>query len=279
MILYSHVDLDCRYLKGIGLVVLSNIINVVMKYYIDFEASESEKKIISIGCIREDGEEFYSLVFTEDPITKRIEELTGISQEDIDQAPDSCDVFGRFYDWCEKGEDLPEFICYGDGDYEFIDNTLADARSFKESAMLSDIYMNMIDCSKDIMDFFYVNKTISLEKLGKHFVPDMEDQNHNALDDAKLLKVVYEKMQSGSRDINEFKEYMNSNRQPLFARKVLRLNGSEILNEFDSMEEAISWIKTQLSGKDAKYISGAEEKIRKAAKEGSRYFGSNWRIL
>ena len=250
-----------------------------MKYYIDFEASETERKIISIGCVREDGEEFYSLVHTDDPITERIEELTHISQKDIDDAPEATEVFERFYDWCATDDSLPEYICYGDGDYEFIDNTLSSAVTLKESAILSNIYMNMYDCSEDIKEFFYVNKTISLEKLGKHFMPDMDDQNHNALDDARLLKLVYEKMKSGSRDINEFGEYMDSHRQPAVARKVLRLNGDNILNEFNGMEEAVAWIRSQPNSKDARYINGADEKIRKAAREGSKYFGSNWRIL
>lgn len=44
-----------------------------MKYYIDFEASEAEQKVISIGCVREDGDKFYSLVKVDDPITSKIE--------------------------------------------------------------------------------------------------------------------------------------------------------------------------------------------------------------
>ncbi len=54
-----------------------------MYYYIDFEASEAEKKIISVGCICEDGREFYSLVNTDDPITFRITQITGITQEKL----------------------------------------------------------------------------------------------------------------------------------------------------------------------------------------------------
>ena len=66
-----------------------------MKHYIDFEASEALQKIISVGCIREDGEEFYSLVYTDDPITQRIEEITGISQEDINDARSAEEVFSE----------------------------------------------------------------------------------------------------------------------------------------------------------------------------------------
>ena len=33
-----------------------------MKYFIDFEATQFSNEIISVGCVREDGKEFYSLV-------------------------------------------------------------------------------------------------------------------------------------------------------------------------------------------------------------------------
>lgn len=73
-----------------------------MKYYIDFEASEAEQKIISVGCIREDGQEFYSLVKVDDPITPKIEEITGLTQDDIDNAPLSEEVFSNLYDWLSQ---------------------------------------------------------------------------------------------------------------------------------------------------------------------------------
>ena len=91
-----------------------------MKYYIDFEASEDRCEIISIGCVREDGEEFYSLVHSDDPITPRIEEITGLSQKDIDGAPKAREVFESFFDWCSRDESFPEFVNYGSKDIEFV---------------------------------------------------------------------------------------------------------------------------------------------------------------
>ena len=105
-----------------------------MKYYIDFEASENEKKIISVGVLREDGEEFYSLVYSDDPITPRIEEITGISQEEVDQAPSSKEVFEKLFDWCMEKEDMPEFVNYGDGDLDFVYSNFLSATSLKEAA-------------------------------------------------------------------------------------------------------------------------------------------------
>ena len=250
-----------------------------MKYYIDFEASEAEKTIISIGAICDDGRQFYSLVFSEDPITPRIEEITGISQEDVDNAPSSAEVFEQFYDWCNIDNDLPEFINYGTGDLDFVYSNFMNATSFKEAAMLSYLYMNMYDCSEDLRKFFYVNKTISLEKLGKYFDKDMGDQNHNALDDAKLLKMVYDKMKTGDRNFDAFLEYVDPDRYPDQVRKVLRMNGNTIMEEYSNMKEALSWVRSQPNDKGPKYLQNADEKIRHAAKNNSKYFGFNWRIL
>ncbi len=249
-----------------------------MRYYIDFEASENEKMIISVGAVNEKGEEFYSLVHTDDPITPRIEEITGICQEEIDEAPSASEVFGHFYDWCAR-YDCPEFINYGTGDFDFVYNNFASASSFKEAAMLSFLYLNMYDCSEELKEFFYVNKTISLEKLGKFFDKDMGDQNHNALDDAKLLKMVHEKMKTGDRNFDAFLEYVDPGRYPDQVRKVLRMNGSVILEEYDNLNKAVEWIKEQPNDKGHKYILNAADKIKHAAKTSSRYFGCNWRIL
>lgn len=53
-----------------------------MKYFIDFEATQFSQEIISIGCIREDGQTFYALVAPKKgKITPFITNLTGITAE------------------------------------------------------------------------------------------------------------------------------------------------------------------------------------------------------
>ena len=249
-----------------------------MKYYIDFEASEAKHKIISIGCVREDGKEFYSLVKTDDPITPFIEELTGITQDDIDWAPSGKEVFSNFYDWLSNDDQL-EIMCYGSSDYDFTYNSMESATCLKESSILSYLYLNMIDVSEEIKEHFYVNKTISLEKLGKHYNPTMEDQNHNALDDARLLKNVYENMKNSKKESYIFTEYLDPRRYPDQARTVLRLNGNTILQEFINIEEAVAWLKTQPNDKGPQYLKNATEKIKKASRENFKYFQCNWRIV
>ncbi|MBQ2213702.1 MAG: 3'-5' exoribonuclease [Erysipelotrichaceae bacterium] len=251
----------------------------MMYYYIDFEASEAEKKIISVGCICEDGREFYSLVNTDDPITFRITQITGITQEDVNEAPASEKVFADLFDWCYSEDEAPQFICYGDGDFDFVYANSQCTTGYKEALMLSYLYLNMYDCSQDMKDHFLVNKTISLEKLGQHYDETMGAQNHNALDDAKLLKMVYEKMNSGQTENNVFNEYLSPSRIPSQIRKVVRLVGNEVANEFESLSEAVKWMRTQPNDKGGSYLNNAEEKIITAARNGSKYFNSYWRIL
>lgn len=249
-----------------------------MNYYIDFEASEYEQKIISIGCINEKGAEFYELVHTDDPITIKIEEITHINQKDIDNARSVDEVFTDFFDWCNKDDNLPKFICYGSGDLDFINNTFYDANKLKSASILGYLYLNIYDCSDEIKKHFYVNKTISLEKLAKHYIDGIK-QNHNALDDAKLLKTVYESILSTNNESGIFKEYIDINKMPSSINKIIRLNGNTILQEFESMDEAVKWLESQPNDKGAQYLKDASEKIKKAAKTNSKYFYSNWRIL
>lgn len=72
-----------------------------MKYFIDFEATQFSQEIISIGCYREDGEMFYSLVapHSKNKVTNFITELTGITKEMLANAPTSDEVFCKFSDW------------------------------------------------------------------------------------------------------------------------------------------------------------------------------------
>lgn len=51
-----------------------------MNYFIDFEATQFSGEIISVGCVREDGETFYVLVQPQKgKLTPFITNLTGIT--------------------------------------------------------------------------------------------------------------------------------------------------------------------------------------------------------
>ena len=64
-----------------------------MKYFIDFEAAQFSNEIIAIGCVREDGVEFQSYVKANKKITEFITQLTGITQEMVDQIQTKAEEF------------------------------------------------------------------------------------------------------------------------------------------------------------------------------------------
>ena len=75
-----------------------------MKYFIDFEASQFAEEIISVGCVDEDGRSFYSLVRPRKPrkVTDFITKLTGITRDEILNAPTADEVFTSFFEWLGK---------------------------------------------------------------------------------------------------------------------------------------------------------------------------------
>ena len=88
-----------------------------MDYFIDFEATQFSGEIISIGCVDENGKEFYSLVKPKRAreVTDFITELTGISRADIRSAASADEVFSNFLDWLDKdGTANFFFFCYSD---------------------------------------------------------------------------------------------------------------------------------------------------------------------
>ena len=69
-----------------------------MNYYIDFEATQFKHKIISIGCVSDNGKTFQTLV---KPVNKAkvdnfITELTGITKSMLENAPTADEAFNKF---------------------------------------------------------------------------------------------------------------------------------------------------------------------------------------
>lgn len=121
-----------------------------MKYFIDFEATQFSQEIISVGCIREDGQTFYALVAPKKgKITPFITNLTGITAEMIDSAMSADAVFSKFYDWLfENLDDAPEFLVWGNSDGDFYRHTSRHATALKAKMALGYICGNYRDYAK-----------------------------------------------------------------------------------------------------------------------------------
>lgn len=280
-----------------------------MKYFIDFEATQFSNEIISVGCVREDGDTFYSLVNVDkNKMTNFITELTGITKEDVINAPSSDEVFTKFYDWLSQDESRAQFFCYGNNDLSFIRKNLNKATAIKAQMALSIIALHLIDYSKCVSRHFGLIKSISLKKVLAYYrqVEEVE-QNHNALEDALFLKEVYERIYAeddivacpfpGYDKLDTPKEQTIS----LNINKKLQITIDKFMDnsiEFDVLQVSSKkggTIIKRLSGKDAalNYIISSMSaetqavaqprniaaKLIKASTQNKQYCGRWWKIV
>ena len=259
-----------------------------MKYFLDFEATQFEQEIISVGCVDENGREFYSLVKPHSmrKMTGFITELTGITSAQLRRAANADEVFSRLYDFVDKSE-RAQFYCYGNCDGHFAGVSLRYVKTFKAQCMLGLICAGIIDISPEISNIFKTNQTISLYKLADYYgAPD--EQIHHALNDARLLKHVYEHSRGEMLDECPFPEYVRiykNDRIPL-SKPVQVKNPHVIANlgsetrSFASYGKAADWIMAELLPGGAQISAGTKSNISnrivQAVANGTKYHGYTW---
>ena len=255
----------------------------------DFEATQFDMEIISVGCVDELGREFYSLVRPHGfrKMTDFIVELTGITADQLREAPKVDDVFSDFYDFVDKSEKA-EFFCYGNCDGRFVKTSLKYVKTFKAQSMLGTIYAGLVDISPEMSGIFRTNQTKSLYNLADYYCA-AEEQNHHALSDAKLLKHVYMCSRGEQLDVCPFPEYVQQAHKdaPLTVKEpepvkdphVTASQGNEIFG-FASYGKAADWVITNLLPKNAMITldtkSNISNRIVQAAANGGVYHGFTW---
>lgn len=259
-----------------------------MKYFMDFEATQFEQEIISVGCVDESGREFYSLVRPHSmrKMTGFITELTGITNAQLKNAPDADEVFSQFYDYIDKSG-RSEFFCYGNCDGRFISVTLRYVKTFKAQCVLGLMLGSLTDISPEISNIFKTNQSISLYKLSDYYGAQ-EEHNHNALNDAKLLKHVYLYSRGEKLDECPFPEYVRAASgdrtpppQPEQVKNphVTAVNGDQTFG-FSSYGKAADWIITSILPKNAVITldtkSNISNRIVQAVANGNTYHGYTW---
>lgn len=266
-----------------------------MKYFIDFEALQFSGEIISIGCIDENGREFYSLVRPKQikKLTEFITDLTGITSEDLENAPDAEEVFSEFYNWLDTDRKTA-FFCYGNNDAVFVARTLRKIKNFYAQCALSLVKANLSDYSIDISKHFGIKQSIALKKLVEYYRNEEITQKHNALDDARFLKEVYEKSSAEEPMECPFPEYMHkpkdtskdkeaAKKTPVCKKKhrVSATKNNQTIT-FRSIGRATNWVmncvmnnKSSLTEESKKRICS---KIKKAAEKNTNYCSYTWSI-
>lgn len=246
--------------------------------FIDFEASQYTQEIISVGAVIDTGEEFYSLVNTKHTIGKFVSELTGIDQKEIVKAKSPDIVFNDLSAWLygltNNGNQKIQFICYGNSDMGFAINTLKNLKwSMCAQTILALIICNMVDYSEHVKSYFGLSRHVSLLKVAQYYSKDENlVQTHNALDDAKMLKFIYEKVQEGKPMVeNPFNEYMQ--------RIELYDNDDNLIETFYGMGQAVKWV-TEINRmpKDS-HRNRIMNKILSASQQKKSYCGFKWVVI
>lgn len=167
-----------------------------MKYFIDFEATQYTNEIISIGCIREDGAIFSSLVRPTHKLTKFITALTGITNEQLDNAQPIEIVarqFGEHFQ-IDLTEDI--FYTYGSGDKDFLDGTIHYTTDVYARTVLESIKHCIKDYSEEVKAFFGMTHNVAMKKVAMFLSGEEIEQKHDAFEDAQMLCDIYESLQT-----------------------------------------------------------------------------------
>lgn len=165
-----------------------------MKIFIDFEATELGE-IIAIGAKTAE-QEFYSLVKPEfSKLTPMIKKLTHITQEELNEANNLNRVLDKLFDWCDgqcPGNFNWEFYSYGDADVIFLKKSLRNCYTHAAYSIACQMIATMQDASELTKDFF--KQQVKLQHV-YNFIQQREGkQQHNALEDAKMLEKVMKYM-------------------------------------------------------------------------------------
>lgn len=170
-----------------------------------------------------------------------ITELTGLTNEDLKHSDKFEKVFNNFWKWCCSQKKFKKeqilFITYGNFDKELF---LAESKRHPKDNRLKYITKNIIDIQYILMMSMYGenNTCLSLLNATKYFCnDDTLTQDHNSLNDAKLLKKLYNNI--GEPNIDNIIEA----EKKAYVRKVRKLYGNQMLTN-DSLTK---FLKTKES--------------------------------
>lgn len=262
-----------------------------MKFYIDFEATQPENEIIAIGAVAENGATFHSLVKPQfSSISQYISQMTHISAEDLEWAPDINKALIEFDAWVMAQESNImncRFISYGDDD-KFIKSTLPAITNEHAFTVAAILMAKIEDCSGDTKKFFH--GTIKLIHAFNYVQAVETEQKHNPLEDAMMLQKVYEHMQTHEplpcHPLNKgFDAAMSSSsaKMPSGAFWCKHIHGSKNgkiqIHNFETCDNAIDWLITDIMrAKEPELIHRDRimANIMKAIRKGSPYCNYKW---
>lgn len=284
-----------------------------MNYYIDFEALQFSGRIISIGCVNDNGDKFSTLCKPAkkgEKVNEFITQLTGITNEMLNEAPTSDEAFESFYQYVKAscGETRPKFYCYGNSDEDFLRATGKYLTSFDMMMFCDFIRCNLIDYSTTARSYFPSFETIALKKIFNLIQKDEAPQKHDALEDAEMLRTVVKELcnhctpedneklaampstrirakSSNKRapeifinwPANKMEADTGATRETNWQYKWSRNGQSKYFDTFDTMIMwAIRYITSGRSIKKSSDIKAVEKKINNAIRSQTKFMQGKW---
>lgn len=246
-----------------------------MNYFIDFEATQFSGEIISVGCVREDGETFYTLVRPQKGrLTPFITNLTGITAKMMDEALSPNRAFELLYDWAFVPDDTPEFYCWGDSDASFLQHTFKRMTSRKARMAAGYICGGLIDYHKKLCKAAKI-KSCALIKAYNCLLDKEYEQTHNALDDAMMLLEVY-KAPKDFEKLESCSEVVKSQPEPQNKKKYI----SNSIRIFSSLGEAADWyIKNKIDPNSNPRKERIAGRIKRACDTNGKYGEMEWSYI
>lgn len=198
-----------------------------MIYSIDFEATQFSNRIISIGCVAENGNTFYTLVkpVNKEKINKFITELTGITQTDLNSAISTDEGFNNLANFINENNDDKgiEIYCYGNGDINFLNHTIKYMHNAQAIVVAMGIKELLIDYSQEVIKYFKLKECIKLITAYNFIEGTAEKQKHSSLRDAEMLMSIL--------------KHMKSNRQPEDGLKLAALRPKRVTKPADPKKQ------------------------------------------
>lgn len=259
-----------------------------MKYFIDFEATQYTQEIIQVGCVREDGQEFSSLIRPRKikNVTRTITELTGITRDTLVSKRSSDEVFTEFFDWLCESNEKAEFFCYGGSDIVFVQNNIRKCtKNIKAHAALSLIAANLTDVSELVRKHFRLEMAPALKRVMSYYFPEDSHICHDALSDAEMLCEVYKAM-ANEKEIRgiPFHEYIGNpifkNQEDLDRFVIVRTGNRQGEVVYETLVEARDFVVELVRKQCRSEMSpeNAQKKVLSAINGKKKYFGYDWAV-
>lgn len=175
-----------------------------MKFYLDFEACQYSNKVIAIGCVCENGETYKTYVKLPKghKVGKEVSELTGITDEMLEDAPIADEAFKALYHWClVQSEEAHMFYTFGNSDVAFVKNTVKHMNDFTAIVFATFLINSMEDYSKQVTKHYGV--CLGLNKVYNIMNNINNIQRHDPLEDAQMLQYIEQNLAESSTEIPE----------------------------------------------------------------------------